>query len=193
MGRPREFDPEIALDKAMRLFWTKGYHDTSIRDLVEHTGVNYYGLYDQFESKHGLFLAALDRYGAMVMSEIAAGLKERPGGLNAIRRAFDRLLTFVTSENGKAGCMMCNTAAELAPHDAAAAKRVRHNMKRLKTAFAGALSEAKTEGKIVANADVDTLGEYLATTALSVGLLVRAGMSRAHVERHIATALSALG
>ena len=111
MGRPREFDPEIALDKAMRLFWSKGYYDTSIRDLVEHTGVNYYGLYDQFESKHGLFLAALDRYETLLSSEVAQALKEEPGGLEAIGRVFDRLLAFVTTANGKAGCMMCNTAA----------------------------------------------------------------------------------
>ncbi|MGI9384771.1 MAG: TetR/AcrR family transcriptional regulator [Methyloligellaceae bacterium] len=192
MGRPREFDPEIALDKAMRLFWTKGYHDTSIRDLVEHTGVNYYGLYGEFENKRGLFLAALDRYSAMAMSEIVGGLKESPGGLHGIRRAFARLLSFVTSANGQAGCMMCNTAVELAPHDAEAATKVRGNLKGLKTAFARSLSEAKAEGALPANADVPALGEYLATTALSVGVLVRAGMSRPHVERHIGTALSAL-
>ena len=69
---------------------------------------------------------------------------------------------------------------------------MRRNLKRLKTVFANALSEAKAEGALGSGADVDTLGEYLATNALSVGLLVRAGMSRAHVERHIATALSAL-
>ena len=79
MARPREFDADEALDKAMHLFWAKGYYDTSIRDLVEATGVNYYGLYGTFESKHGLFLAALDRYRAKVTSQIVRELN-RPGG-----------------------------------------------------------------------------------------------------------------
>ena len=75
MARPKEFDPEDALDKAMQQFWAKGYHDTSIRDLVDRTGVNYYGLYAAFENKRGLFLAALDRYRDTITTEIIGELK----------------------------------------------------------------------------------------------------------------------
>ena len=69
MARPKEFEPQEALDKAMRQFWAKGYHDTSIRDLTARTGVNQYGLYGVFGNKLGLYLSALDRYRDTVTAE----------------------------------------------------------------------------------------------------------------------------
>ncbi len=62
MPRVKEFDPDQALDRAMELFWRKGYEATSVQDLVEHMGINRFSLYDTFGSKHELFMAALDRY-----------------------------------------------------------------------------------------------------------------------------------
>ena len=65
MARPKEFDQDKALDKAMTLFWQKGYEATSIQDLVDHLGIGRRSLYDTFKSKHDLFIAALDRYQAL--------------------------------------------------------------------------------------------------------------------------------
>ena len=192
-GRPKEFDPEEALDKAMRLFWSRGYHDTSIRDLVEATGVNYYGLYGAFESKQGLFLAALDRYRATVTAEV---LKDLPGSspvLPAIRKAFARLLAVMDPAEGRRGCLMCNAAVELGPQEPAAAAKVQAHLKLLGTAFREALTRAQKAGEIAAGADVGTQAEFLATTAYSAGVLLRAGLPRRQVRRHVESALAALG
>ncbi|MDQ0889655.1 AcrR family transcriptional regulator [Paenibacillus sp. V4I9] len=62
MPRPKEFDQEIALDKAMELFWQQGYERTSIQDLVEKTGVHRGSLYDTFGDKNQFFLTCLDRF-----------------------------------------------------------------------------------------------------------------------------------
>ena len=62
MPRAKEFDPEMVLDKAMDLFWTKGYEATSIKALVDHMGINRFSLYSTFGDKHQLFLRACDRY-----------------------------------------------------------------------------------------------------------------------------------
>ena len=192
MARPREFDADEALDKAMRLFWAKGYHDSSIRDLVERTGVNYYGLYEVFENKHGLFLAALDRYRSTVTGEIVRALKRPGGAVKGIERAFDRLLALMRTPDGRVGCLMCNTAVELAPHDADAAARVQAHMRLLRSAFRAALLEGRKAGELAEDRDIDALAEFLTTTAYSVGFLVRAGCSDAHVRRHVRTALSAV-
>lgn len=77
MSRVREFNPDEALTKAMGVFWQKGYANTSIDDLVNATGVNRYGLYGEFESKRGLFLACLDLYQDRVV-EMAFGIVEQP-------------------------------------------------------------------------------------------------------------------
>ncbi len=176
----------------MHQFWAKGYHDTSIRDLVERTGVNYYGLYGEFENKRGLFLAALDRYRDTITAEIIGELK-RPGSMQAcIRRTFDRLGDLMTTNDGRVGCLICNTAVELAPYDVDASAKVRAHMKLLRDAFHTRLSEGQKAGELAADADIGALAEFLATTAYSAGFLLRSGCSDAFIRRHIRTALSAL-
>src|ERR671923_2175460 len=61
-GRPREFDPDEAIECAMGVFWSSGYHATSLPDLLEATNLSRGSLYAAFGDKHGLFLRALDRY-----------------------------------------------------------------------------------------------------------------------------------
>ena len=61
MGRTKQFDHRTALDQAMELFWARGYHATSIQDLVDHLGVNRQSLYDTFGGKDELFKAVLER------------------------------------------------------------------------------------------------------------------------------------
>lgn len=193
MGRPKEFEPEEALEKAMHQFWAKGYHDTSIRDLVERTGVNYYGLYGEFENKRGLFLAALDRYRDTVTAEILRALK-RPGpAVPVIRRAFEMMRDLTHTADGRVGCMMCNTAVELAPYDEDVAAKVRAHTKLLRDAFRAKLAEGQEAGEVAEHQDISALAEFLSTTVYSGALLARSGYSDAYVTRHIRTALSVLG
>ena len=192
MARSKEFDPDEALDKAMHQFWQKGYFDTSIRDLIACTGVNYYGLYDAFESKHGLFLASLDHYRKTVTAEILADLQRPGSGIDALRTALQRVLKCMQTPSGRVGCLMCNTAVEIAPHDSDAAAKVRAHRTLLHTAFRSRLSEAQTSGEISNTADIKALAEFLTTTVYTIGLLVRSGHDDAFVRRHIRTALSTL-
>lgn len=192
MARPKEFVPEEALDKAMHTFWAKGYHDTSIRDLVRSTGVNQYGLYSTFTDKHGLFLAALDRYRDTVASAILSEMRGPETGLTVIRRAFDRALEIVQEANGHRGCLMCMTAVELAPHDSQAADRVSRSMALLRRGFRRAIKRAQQSGEIAPTKDPRALAEFLATTVFSAGMLMRAGQDDAYVKRHIRTALQTL-
>lgn len=192
MARPKEFDPAEALDNAMHQFWAKGYHDTSIRDLVARTGVNYYGLYEVFDNKHGLFLASLDRYRETVTALVIGELK-RPGPVKpALRRTFNRLLGLLKTNEGRVGCMMCNTAIELAPYDKEAADRVQGHMSLLRGAFKSRLEEGQRAGEIEGSADLGALAEFLTSTAYTIGILLRTGCSDAHIKRHLDTALSAI-
>lgn len=189
MARPREFDRDEALDKATRLFWAKGYHDSSIRDVVAATGVNQYGLYAAFDDKRGLYLSALDRYGEMVTREVLAVLR-RPGPLRDVLRAtYEALMGYIVRSGGKVGCMMCNAAVELAPHDADAAAKVQAHMKRMTAAFAARLTTAQQDGDLDPAADVRALAEFLTATAYTLGVLARSGQSRAYLIRHVETAL----
>lgn len=192
MGRPREFDADEALDKAMRLFWAKGYHDTSIRDLVERTGVNYYGLYGEFANKQGLFLASLDRYRGTVTAELIRNLNRSGPLVPSLKRAFERLLGLMQGPDGRIGCLMCNAAVEVAPYDEEVAERVKAHRELLTEAFKGRLIKAQANGELPKNKDVEALAAFLTTTAYSAGLLLRSGSSDADLRQHVRTALSVL-
>jgi len=192
VARPKEFEPEEALEKAMHQFWAKGYHDTSIRDLVDRTGVNYYGLYGEFDSKHGLFLAALDHYRKTITAEALRELKKPGPMLQAIARTFARLSESTRTEDGRVGCLMCNTAVEMAPGDAESAAKVKAHTKLLQDAFRARLAEGQAVGELAADKDLTALAEFLATTVYSAGFLTRSGFSEAHVRRYVRTALAVL-
>jgi len=193
MARPREFEPEEALEKAMLQFWAKGFHDTSIRDLIDRTGVNQYGLYGVFENKRKLYLAALDHYRDTITRK---ALKELDGDgpiAGRIEAMFGTLFKRMRTKDGRVGCLMCNAAVEMAPEDAGVAEKVRAHMEHLRGAFRGRLAEAQAAGDLAPEKDVNALAEFLATTAYSLGFLLRAGVSGSHARRHLRTALSVLG
>src|ERR1700675_3846645 len=74
MGRPREFDTDAAMEKAMRLFWAKGYEGTSVADLTGTLGISRPSLYAAFGDKQSLFRAALERYAAGPAGYVATAL-----------------------------------------------------------------------------------------------------------------------
>lgn len=192
MARPREFDPREALEKAMLQFWAAGYHDTSIRDLTARTGVNQYGLYSQFENKRGLYLAALDRYRETVTRSVLSRLQEAGPVAQAVEAAFTVLISRMRTADGAVGCMMANAALEVAPQDAGAAAKVDAHMALLRQAFSARLQAADAAGELPPETDTERLAEFFATTAYSLGLLLRAGRDDAYLRRHIKTALAVL-
>src|SRR5512134_554356 len=130
MVRTKQFDRHAVLDEAMEMFWERGYHATSISDLVERLGVNRQSLYDTYGGKDELFLAALERY-----REVQAGpvrrLLEQEGPAIEVLRKF--LHTFVDTvlDNACKGCFMANTITELAGKDEAVAQVCAANTRQL--------------------------------------------------------------
>src|SRR5207247_9317089 len=76
MGRPREFERDVVLDRAMQVFWSRGYEATSIRHLVDRMRIQRGSLYDTFGDKRALFFAAIARYDRVVTAELLAALDE---------------------------------------------------------------------------------------------------------------------
>src|SRR5277367_6363507 len=109
MGRPREFDTDAALEKAMRLFWMKSYEGTSVGDLTETLGISRPSLYAAFGDKRSLFRAALERYAAGPACYVAAALAQptaREVAQTLLRGAAD----LQTSSRNPGGCLTVNGA-----------------------------------------------------------------------------------
>jgi len=171
VARPRKFDPDEVLDRSMREFWERGYRDTSVDDLVEATGVRPGSLYNAFPGgKRGLFLKSLDRYSKLVVPE-KLGALERPGaGVAELRAYFDGLVLDLTTREGQIGCLMVNSAVELAAEDSEVGEVVRGHMARLERNAERALRNAKRRGEI--SADVSPRAKATQLMATGMGLMV---------------------
>ncbi|MEI5102405.1 TetR family transcriptional regulator [Streptomyces sp. PmtG] len=162
MARTKEFDPDAALQSALELFWSRGYEATSMADLVAHLGIGRASLYATFGNKHELYLKALDRYtelrGPAVLAELSQPGPALPGVRDLVRRFAAEA---AAGDSRRTGCFVTNTAAELAPHDTAAERRVGRNWEQIETLLSSALARARAQGEIPADRDPRALARML--------------------------------
>ncbi|WP_119275222.1 TetR/AcrR family transcriptional regulator [Taklimakanibacter deserti] len=192
MARPRAFDPAATLRKAMMVFWERGYFNSSIDDIVAATGVSRYGLYDIHENKRGLFLAALDHYYATIFEPMLAPVTKPDAGLAEIRDYFGVLLHYARKPGGGIGCLMCNSASEVAPFDRDVAARVRNFQDNARQAFRRALVNARRKGEIGQGIDPARHADFLTGALQTVWLLARSSAGSKVIANHIAVTLATL-
>jgi TetR/AcrR family transcriptional repressor of nem operon len=192
VARQKEFDRSVALDRAMAVFWTKGFEATSIEDLVARMGIQRGSLYGTFGSKRALFLAALDRYQRGVAKELFDALEQPGSGTEAIRRFF--LLKIAGSlERGRPlGCLLTNSAVELARRDPGASAKVAASLAGLEDAFHRALVRAETAGEIERGRDLRALARFLTSSAQGLSVMARAAPDRSLLEDVVKVVLAAV-
>lgn len=161
MARTKEFDPDVALRDALELFWERGYEATSMADLVERLGIARASIYATFGGKRELYLKALERYGELTDPDLLAGLSQPGPVLPAVRALVRRYAELSGSEEGRRGCFVVNTAVELAPHDPAAARRVRTSWDYLEAGLTSALMRAQAQGELSRGRDPRALARCL--------------------------------
>ncbi len=193
MPRPKEFDPDEALDKAMHVFWHKGYEATSMEDLLSAMDINRGSLYATFGDKRELFLKAMDLYcsGGGVGSRIS--ILSQPGpALPLIRQFVGAMLEFALSDPQRRGCLIANTAMELAPHQNDIAKKVSGRLQTLEEAFFKLLTRAKQERELTKDKDPRALARVLVTMMQGTIVMIKAGTPADVVRQTAETALSIL-
>ena len=116
MARPKAFAEQDALHAAMETFWHKGYHHTSMQDLVDSMGINRASLYDTFTDKHTLYLNALEHYRALNCADIADAIASSDTATGKIRAIFERTIAETLDDSARKGCFMTNATLEMLPH-----------------------------------------------------------------------------
>ena len=192
MARPREFDAETALDRAMDIFWTRGYEATSLDDLCEATGLSRSSLYATFGSKRTLLLQTVDRYVEQRTPNIAAMLARPLPIRDAIAALLDQFIDQIVSGPGRRGCFLGNCAAELPRHDRAALARVRQGLARTEAVFREALTRARERGELAPSTDVDALARFLTSAFQGLRLVGKANPDREALEDIAKTILCCL-
>ncbi len=192
MGRPREFDETNVLERAMQSFWARGYEATSLHDLLLVMGLSKSSFYETFGSKHELFLRSLEHYTATVVRDAGDVLKQEPSGRKAISYVFESILAEARGGGLQRGCMLGNSASELAPHDAEAADLVQKGLKRLDDAFRGAVQRGQKAGEISKKQDARALARFLHSNLIGLRLMAKAGVSQAALKDIMNVTLSTL-
>lgn len=164
MGRKKTYQRDQVLNKAMKLFWKKGYEGTHLQELVAETGLNRFSLYKEFGGKDGLFQEAMTIY-LKKLQEISADLRHEPLGLDNIIRYVDTLMKTDFSY----GCFMVNTLTErFVLHDAIT-QRLRLFVKGAEESLLKNLKAARENDEIDAKLDIDALAKFL--VVFDIGLV----------------------
>jgi len=191
MARPREFDRNDVLEKAMQVFWTKGYERTSVRDLVAATGINRGSMYDTFGDKKALYLSSLEHY-CSGEKRLAPARSNGESGMNAIRRIFEAVAA-AGPQARKRGCFISNTIAEFGSHGSAISQTARYGVERTEAAFAQLVSQAQVTGDIRRDHDPHVLARYLTSSLNGLRLMAKADKDRADLDGIVEVTLSTLG
>ncbi|MBE9049652.1 TetR/AcrR family transcriptional regulator [Nostocales cyanobacterium LEGE 11386] len=194
MPRHKEFDPETCLDQVMHLFWQKGYQDTSMADLVQHSGVQRYGLYETFGGKQQLFQLALNWYlNTVIAQRLAMFERNQPEpSLTEIKQFFGQFIADLDHPSSFLGCLMCNTAVEVASHDETVVSMVQQYFERLRRGFARALNRARQNGEIAENTDIPQVTEFLVGSVLGLTTYARSPAPRKDVQTYVRGILTML-
>ena len=192
MGRTKQFDKQAALDGAMQLFWAKGFHGTSMQDLVDNLGVNRQSLYDTFGGKHELFEAALERYRNLQSLPIRRALEQEGPVGDVLRGLFEGLITALIEGDGK-GCLMVNSTTELASQDNAVFGTCSANARQLEAAFTGLMVRAQQNGELQTDRSPAQLARFLLSTINGMAVTAKATRDRKVLNDVAEVALSALG
>ncbi|WP_201456090.1 TetR/AcrR family transcriptional regulator [Bradyrhizobium macuxiense] len=147
-GRPRSFDVEAAVERAMDVFWSRGYHATALPDLLRATKLSRGSLYAAFGDKHSLFLRALDRYIADALTRMDVELDPRRAAVDGLRAYLAGYVERTRGANGRRGCLLVATAMELAGQDAEVNRRAAGFFRAMEARMADALSRAEAAGKL---------------------------------------------
>ncbi|MDA9494557.1 TetR/AcrR family transcriptional regulator [Bradyrhizobium sp. CCBAU 11361] len=191
MGRPREFDADVALDQAMEVFWRHGYEGATIAQLTEAMGINPPSLYACFGNKEGLLKAALDRYTKLRgvwMDEVVAA----PTAREVAERMLMGIADKQTDPANPPGCLLvqggiaCGSGSENVPFELAA--RRAQNEDQLRDRFI----RAKAEGDLKPSSDPAALARYVSAVSVGMGVMASSGADREALRQVASVAVQAI-
>jgi AcrR family transcriptional regulator len=173
-GRPRAFDREEALDRAIEVFWAKGYESASVDELTKQMGISPPSLYATFGNKHDLFLHAMDRYAETVGGLPTKAFSEAPDTRRAVQGLFETTIRCATTANRPRGCLLVSVASEMAARDEDIRNKLAHGYaSRVKMVSERVAAEQKT-GQLPNYPTAEKLAKMI--VSVTHGLVARARM-----------------
>jgi len=177
MARPKEFNQERALQKAVRLFSQQGFAATSTDELMRVMDVGRQSMYDTFGDKRALFLKALEMYVTESVHSINVELGRPGSALSAVRNA---LVIFAERKDlsSAEGCMGLNAISEFGQRDADVTRITRNGARLQRQSLMRVLTRAKNQGEISSDADLDSMADFFESTVAGIRMAAKGGKSR---------------
>jgi TetR/AcrR family transcriptional repressor of nem operon len=189
----KQFDSDDALERAMDVFWTHGYEATSMSHLLEAMGINRASLYATFGDKRALYLAAMARYDETYMTRLIELLSAPGSPKEAIVRTIRTMVDIAAADQERRGCMLTNTATELAGRDPEIGQRVAANLSRIESVIYATLVRARESGEIDRDRDLRALARFLMCVQQGVRVMTKLFPGRKYLEDIGKEAIRALG
>lgn len=192
MARPIEFDKTVALEKAMDVFWEKGFQATSLQDLISSMGLSKSSFYQAFKSKHELFAATLDYYTDRMVSSMSDTIGSTASGFEFIEQIFTEIVEQAPLKSSQKGCFLMNTASEFAQSNSQIAGLTKSGMKKVELVFIGAIKQSQNIGEISLDKSAETLANFLICNMSGLKTMVKAGIKRDTLRPIVTTIIESL-
>ena len=182
MARLKAFDEDRALDLAVDCFWSRGYEGTSVRDLADSMGIGGASLYNTYGDKRALFVRSLERYANRSMRERIARLEANRQPKEAILAFLAEIIDRSVADPDRKGCLLVNSALDVAPHDAEIGKAVGDYLGEIRAFFRRNIEAARKAGQVSRRLDPEEMSGHLLGIVLGIRVLARTGAKRKLLE-----------
>jgi len=190
-GPQKQFDPEVALTKAMEVFWAHGYEAASLSELLKTMGIGKKSLYDTFGNKQSLFLKALEHYAQTTIRDMRDRLSADGSPLGNLTQLLLELQE-MHSQPGSCGCMLGTNIADFNTEDEAVAKVMRGYLRQVEDVFCSTLTRAQVAGEVNSTVNPRNLARLLLCTTQGMALLGRVMNDDTTLEGTVQAALCVL-
>ncbi|RUT02821.1 TetR family transcriptional regulator [Dulcicalothrix desertica PCC 7102] len=192
MGRPKEFDREEVLQKALYTFWEKGYDATTLPDLLESMGINRSSFYNSFGDKQTLFREVMSLYYQQIGIKRLAILHKAKSIKQGLWDYFNHNIDVAVAEYNPGGCLLTNTATNLKTIDEQVTKHIVQGVDRLEQALFNLLEKGQQSGEIAPNKDIKAIARLMISVSYGLNIAARIHSDREMLLDMVKAALSTL-
>ena len=182
LGRPRSFDADAALDRALAVFWRNGYEGASLPALTKAMGINRPSLYAAFGNKEALFRKAVERY-ARGPARYGRKALEKPTAHEVVEALLEGAVALLTKPQNPGGCLMVQGALACGENGDGVRQELASRRAADVTAIRGRFQRAIKEGDLPARADAQALARFVATVLHGLAVQAASGASRKELLR----------
>ncbi|MEO7214708.1 TetR/AcrR family transcriptional regulator [Mucilaginibacter sp.] len=193
MARTKDFDEAEVLNKAVNIFWLKGYNGTSMQDLVDGLGISRSSLYDTYGDKHTLFIKALESYQGLNSEKFREIICGEQTAKETIKRLLEYVIDNLLNDKSQKGCFMVNAEVEVALHDKEVSCMIQKNDQQIEEVFYTVIKNGQDKGEITNQQDARALARFMFNTIKGVQVTAKSTNERAVFDDIVNLAVSVLG